>query len=252
VSGCGIAVASSWDRLHPRLTHRTCWLDHHGELPIIEGTLIRLKVDHLPGDRDPKPVWLWSSRTGATAADVDRWTWPVIACHTQLRLARPLADDLRRPWERPAAPGRLTPARVRHGFQNIHARTTIRLVRQNPASPAPDAHPSPGTATRSPPPRREDELTAALMLCEGPAMSTTRRPSPQDQHATREARRLRGAGLSAQGRTQAEVASELGVSHQSVHVWHARSEQIGVDVLRGGDHPAHRGPGMPAGYGARH
>ena len=66
-------MASSWDRLHPRLTHRTCWLDHHGELPIIEGTLIPLQVDRLPRDRDPKPVWLWSSRTGATAADVDRW-----------------------------------------------------------------------------------------------------------------------------------------------------------------------------------
>jgi hypothetical protein len=150
----GIAQAASWDRLHPRLTRRTCWLDHDGDLPIIEGTLIRLQVEHLPGDRDPKPMWLWSSATGACAADVDRWwqsflrrfdlehtfrlfkqtlgwtrpkirdpraadrwTWLIIAAHTQLRLARPLAADLRRPWERPAPPGRLTPARVRRGFQ---------------------------------------------------------------------------------------------------------------------------------------
>ncbi len=28
--------------------------------------------DYLPGDRDPKPVWLWWSRTGAAPADVDR------------------------------------------------------------------------------------------------------------------------------------------------------------------------------------
>ncbi len=147
----GTAVAWAWDRLHPRLTHRAAWEDHSdGELPIIEGTLIRLKVDHLPGDRDPKPVWLWFSRTGAAPADVDRlwqaflrrfdlehtfrlfkqvlgwtapkirdpaaadqWTWMIIACHAQLRLARGLAADLRRPWERPASPGRLTPARVR-------------------------------------------------------------------------------------------------------------------------------------------
>src|SRR5258708_3898833 len=69
----GPAVARAWDRLHPRLTHRAAWEDHSdGELPIIEGTLIRLKVDHLPGDRDPKPVWLWFSRTGAAPADVDR------------------------------------------------------------------------------------------------------------------------------------------------------------------------------------
>ena len=31
----------------------------------------------------------------------DRWTWLVIAVHTQLRLARPLTADLRRPWEKP-------------------------------------------------------------------------------------------------------------------------------------------------------
>jgi len=149
----GTATATSWDRLHPRLTHRGSWIDHDGELPVIEGTLIRLRVQHLPGDRDPKPVWLWSSTTGASTADVDRWwqsflrrfdlehtfrllkqalgwtvpkilspqaadrwTWLVIAAHTQLRLARPLAQDLRRPWEKPAPRGRLTPARVRRGF----------------------------------------------------------------------------------------------------------------------------------------
>ena len=68
----GTAVTAAWDRVHPRLTHRSGWLDHDGDLPVIEGTLIRLQVDYLPGDRDPKPVWLWSSRTGAAAADVGR------------------------------------------------------------------------------------------------------------------------------------------------------------------------------------
>src|SRR6266705_5486471 len=65
----GTAVAAAWDRVHPRLTHRAAWLDHGGDLPIIEGTLIRLQVDHLPGDRDPKPVWLWSSATGAAPGE---------------------------------------------------------------------------------------------------------------------------------------------------------------------------------------
>ena len=51
----GTAAAQAWDRLHPRLTHRSAWLDHDGPLPVIEGTLIRLQVDHLPGDRTPKP-----------------------------------------------------------------------------------------------------------------------------------------------------------------------------------------------------
>ena len=68
----GMARAAAWDRVHPRLTHRAAWLDHDGPLPVIEGTLIRLQVDYLPGDRDPKPVWLWWSRTGAAPADMDR------------------------------------------------------------------------------------------------------------------------------------------------------------------------------------
>ncbi len=62
----GTATATAWDRVHPRLTHRTCWLDHTGPLPIIEGTLIRLQVEHLRGDRHPKPVWLWISTVEAT------------------------------------------------------------------------------------------------------------------------------------------------------------------------------------------
>src|ERR1022692_4882701 len=37
----GTAVAQAWDRLHPRLTHRSAWLDHGGGLPVIEGTLRR-------------------------------------------------------------------------------------------------------------------------------------------------------------------------------------------------------------------
>lgn len=174
----GIAVATSWDRVHPRLTRRTCWIDHTGELPIIEGTLIRLQVEHLPGDRDPKPVWLWTSITGATAADVDRWwqsflrrfdlehtfrllkqtlgwtrpktrtpesadrwTWLIIAVHTQLRLARPLAADLRRPWERPAVPGRLTPARVRRSFRNIRPTTLLPARAPKPSRPGPGRPP---------------------------------------------------------------------------------------------------------------
>jgi hypothetical protein len=170
----GMALASAWDRVHPRLTHRGAWLDHQGPLPVIEGTLIRLQVDHLPGDRSPKPAWLWLSRTGAAPDEVDRcwqaflrrfdlehtfrlfkqvlgwtapkirspqaadrWTWLIIAAHTQLRLARPLADDLRRPWERPCPPGRLTPARVRRGFRNIRATTACPARVPKPGKPGP-------------------------------------------------------------------------------------------------------------------
>jgi hypothetical protein len=186
----GTARAAAWDRVHPRLTHRAAWLDHDGPLPVIEGTLIRLQVDHLPGDRDPKPVWLWCSATGALPADVDRcwqaflrrfdlehtfrmfkqvlgwtapkirdpaaadrWTWLIITCHTQLRLARPLTDDLRLPWERPAPPGRLTPARVRRGFRNIHATLPCPAGAPKPGKPGPGR--PPGSKNRHPAPRHD-------------------------------------------------------------------------------------------------
>ena len=49
----GTARAAAWGRLHQQLASRAGWEDHDGELPVIEGTLIRLAVDHLPGDRSP-------------------------------------------------------------------------------------------------------------------------------------------------------------------------------------------------------
>jgi hypothetical protein len=61
----------------------------------------------------------WTRPKLRTPEAGDRWTWLVIAAHTQLRLIREVAADLRRPWERPAEPARLTPARVRRGFRNI-------------------------------------------------------------------------------------------------------------------------------------
>jgi hypothetical protein len=171
----GTAEATSWDRMHPRLTHRGPWAAHPGRLPIVEGTLIRLAVEHLPGQRAAKPVWLWTSATGADAAAVtrcwqaylrrfdlehtirfgkqtlgwtapklrspaaaDRWTWLVLAAHTQLRLARPLAVDLHRPWERPLPPDRLTPARVRRGFRYLRGKTI------QPARAPKPTHPGPG------------------------------------------------------------------------------------------------------------
>ena len=70
-------------------------------------------------------------------------------------------------------------------------------------------------------------------------MPTIRRPSPADERAVLEARRLQAAELFAQGRSQAEVAHQLGVSRQSAHVWHARFAQGGVEALRS------RGPTGP-------
>jgi hypothetical protein len=177
----GAAHAQSWDRLHAKLTRTGAWSGHEGTLPIIEGTVIRLQVDRLPGTGTPKPLWLWHSTTAATAGQVDslwqmflrrfdlehtfrflkqtlgwttprlrapeaadRWTWLMLAAHTQLRLARCLVEDVRRPWERtPPTPARLSPARIRRGFRRI--RPTAGL----PANPPKFSRPGPGRPTGS-------------------------------------------------------------------------------------------------------
>ena len=174
----GRAIAQAWDRLHPRLTRRSAWSEHTGPLPTIAGTVIRLRVDHLPSGGDPKPVWLWWSTTDASAAEVDhcwqaflrrfdiehtfrlfkqtlgwvvpqvrnpdsadRWTWLVITVYTQLRLARPLVNDLKRPWEKPLPPQRLSPARVRRGFRNIRAKIGSPACAPKPSRPGPGRPP---------------------------------------------------------------------------------------------------------------
>jgi hypothetical protein len=170
----GTAEARAWERLHQRLEHRGSWEQHDGELPIVEGTLIRLQVDHLPGCRDAEPVWLWSSRADAAEEEVnrtwqaflrrfdiehtfrflkqqlgwtrpklrdpaaaDRWTWLVIAAYVQLYLARDLARDVRLPWQQPYAPGRLTPARVRRGFRRIRQDLPVPASAPKPSRPGP-------------------------------------------------------------------------------------------------------------------
>jgi hypothetical protein len=186
----GRAEATAWDRMHPRLEHRGPWADHPGPPPIVEGTVIRLTVEHLPGQRVAKPVWLWSSTTGADAEQVircwqaylrrfdlehtfrlfkqtlgwttpkirspaaaDRWTWLIIAAHTQLRLARHLALDLRRPWERPLPPERLTPARVRRGFRHLRVKTAQPASAPKPTRPGPGR--PPGVKNRHPAARHD-------------------------------------------------------------------------------------------------
>ncbi len=154
---------------------------------IVEGTLIRLRVEHLPGQRDPKPLWLWSSRTEATGREVDRcwqaflrrfdlehtfrllkqtlgwtaakirdpaagdrWTWLIITAYAQLRLARGLTDDLRRPWERPAPPGRLTQPASAAGFATSARRPRYRPAHRNPPTPAPADLAAHATSTAPP------------------------------------------------------------------------------------------------------
>jgi hypothetical protein len=73
----GRVRARCWGRLHPKLNHRGSWSVHEGELPIVEGTLIHLAVEYLPGNRNPRPMWLWHSVPDAGAHDVDR-LWRIL------------------------------------------------------------------------------------------------------------------------------------------------------------------------------
>ncbi|WP_297622257.1 hypothetical protein [Nocardia sp.] len=143
-------------------------------MPILEGTVIRLTVEHLPSGGVNKPVWLWWSGTDANSDDVDhcwrmflrrfdiehtfrmfkqtlgwtrplvrdpaaadRWTWLILTACTQLRLSRPLAADLRLPWEKSVALHRLTPARVRRGFRHIRMKTGSPADAPKPSRPGP-------------------------------------------------------------------------------------------------------------------
>jgi hypothetical protein len=171
----GTARALAWERQHQKLSRQGGWKDCEGDLPVIEGTLVCLRVERLPGDRKPDPVWLWSSRGGTvTEEDVnlfwqsylrrfdiehffrflkqqlgwaaprlrdpaaaDRWTWLVLAAFVQLYLARDLAADLRMPWQPPCPPGRLTPARVRRGFRYVRAALPVPAGVPRPSRPGP-------------------------------------------------------------------------------------------------------------------
>jgi hypothetical protein len=186
----GTAAAAAWGRLHQQLAARAGWEGFDGELPIVEGTLIRLQVQHLPGDRSPEALWLWSSRAGTSAGQVDRawqaflrrfdiehmfrffkqvlgwtrpklrdpaaadrWTWLIIACYAQLRIARRLAADIRLPWQRPCPPGRLTPARVRRGFRSIRQALPDLAGAPKPGKPGPGR--PPGSKNRYPATRHD-------------------------------------------------------------------------------------------------
>ncbi|MFE5828593.1 hypothetical protein ACFQ7B_43745 [Streptomyces erythrochromogenes] len=80
----------------------------------------------------------------------DRRVRLILAAYTQLRLARPLAADLRRPWEKPLTPDALTPGRIRRGYRRI------RRILGTPAKPPKPSRPGPGRPpgrTTSPAPR---------------------------------------------------------------------------------------------------
>jgi DDE superfamily endonuclease len=173
----GHVIVEAWGGLHPKLERRTAWAGHEGTPPIVAGSVMRVRAGRLPGDRDPDPVWLFTTgpltwdlmntywRTYLRRFDLehtfrffkqhlgwtrprlrdphaaDRWTWLVIAAHTQLRLARTLTQDLRRPWEKPTQRGHHpSPLRVRRGYRRLcpilaHPARAAKATRPGPGRP---------------------------------------------------------------------------------------------------------------------
>ncbi|WSP35858.1 hypothetical protein OG247_00180 [Streptomyces sp. NBC_01244] len=84
-----------------------------------EAFLCRFDQEHT--FRFAKQTLGWTTPKLRIPDTADCWIWILIVAHTELRLARPLAADLRRPWEKPTASDWLTPARVRRGFRNVRA-----------------------------------------------------------------------------------------------------------------------------------
>ena len=171
----GTVRVDAWHQVHP-LIHgdRGYFTGWDGDLPVLPGTVLRVTVEHLPDGRKPhKTMWLWHAgpaplsldelwraylarfdeehafkfakgTLGLTAAKVrtpqqaDRWARLVMAAAAQLLLARPLAADLRRPWEtRPPGNRPLSPGRVRRGFANIRTRLGTPAHVAKPARPGP-------------------------------------------------------------------------------------------------------------------
>jgi hypothetical protein len=159
----GRVEVRAWHGMHQKVQRTGYFARLEAELftrlPVIEGTIIEVRVERLPDGRSPhRTMWLWhsgpqapdldvcwraylrrfdmehtfklmKSQLGWTAARVRhpeqavRWTWLLIAAYVQLRLARGMAADLRRPWERRPRPGRpLTPYRVRRSFRHLRDR----------------------------------------------------------------------------------------------------------------------------------
>ena len=177
----------AWHRVHPRLDRRSAgWQDHPGQLPVIEGTLIRVAAArHKPGGPPLEPMWLWAPRAGTTdvatlwqaylrrfdlehtfrflksvlgwdkpmlrdPAAADRWTWIIIACYDQLYLARPAAAAIRLPWHKPLPPEAMTPGRVRAGFRRLRQAAGTPASPPKPAAPGPGRPPGSRNKTRAP------------------------------------------------------------------------------------------------------
>jgi hypothetical protein len=150
----GTVQVRSWAGLHPK-QHAHPGRGTRKTRPIVRGTVVLVEVSRVPARLNQRHrLWLWWAGVGEPDLDLlwrasvrrfdlehtlrfckqslgwtkprvrfpkqaDRWTWLVVATYTQLQLARPWIADRRLPWERPLAPDKLTPSRVRRAVSGL-------------------------------------------------------------------------------------------------------------------------------------
>ncbi|MFB7225048.1 NF041680 family putative transposase [Streptomyces sp. NPDC056227] len=176
----GRVEVRAWHRMHQKVQRNGYFADQYPQLntrlPVVEGTVIEVRVERLPDGRSPhRTMWLWHADPTGTPPDIEvlwraylrrfdmehtfrllkselgwtaarlrtpaqalRWTWIVAVAYVQLRLARHLVADLRRPWEKPPRTGRgLSPHRVRRGYRHLRDRlgTPSRLPKTSTPGP---------------------------------------------------------------------------------------------------------------------
>ena len=142
---------------------RLAWIG--GELPADLADLwrdyrLRFTVEH--GFRFLKQALGWTTVRPRDPTAADRWTWLLVLALWQLWLARSLVADQRLPWERPLAPGQLTPGRTRRAFAGLFAPLGTPARPPKPRGKAPGRRPghAPGPRSRHPVARRRPKRAA--------------------------------------------------------------------------------------------
>jgi hypothetical protein len=169
----GRMQAQAWGHVYPRQRR---YYNRDGTMAPVEGSIIRVQVERMPGDRGSREntMWLWWAGPRGSAPDLnrivhaylrrfdvehmfrflkhvlgwntpklrspeqaDRWTWLIAAAITQLRLARPLITDHRLPWQPPLSTQKMTPGRVRAGFGLLVQTLSSPATNPKPNRPGP-------------------------------------------------------------------------------------------------------------------
>ena len=114
------------------------WLMVVGELKGPQAArLYRPRWREEPWHRQAKDIFGWSRAQLGDVERQDRWSWVVLLACWQLLLARELARDCPRPWERAVGEGPLPLARVQRDYGRILERFGLRVAAPKPRGKAP-------------------------------------------------------------------------------------------------------------------